>query len=247
MDRDGTMTVGALAKRVGVSIRTLRYYDEIGLLAPARHTAAGYRLYGAGDVARLQQIRSLRQLGFSLDEIQAFLRDPAFSPLQTIELHLERVRAQTRALRQLEDRLDALAAHFRTTDEPTTEEFLLVLESMTMVEKYYTPEQLETLAKRAEELGEAGMRQAEADWETLRAQVKAEMEAGTDPADPKVQALAAKWKSLVESFTGGDPGIRANLQKVWENEPVIHGIDTAAERAAQEYIGKALKIAGQSL
>ena len=63
MDHDGTMTIGALAKRVGVSVRTLRYYDEIGLLAPARHTAAGYRLYGAGDVARLQQIRSLRHSG----------------------------------------------------------------------------------------------------------------------------------------------------------------------------------------
>ena len=244
MDRDGTMTVGALAKRVGVSVRTLRYYDEIGLLAPARHTAAGYRLYGAGDVARLQQIRSLRQLGFSLDEIQAILRDPAYSPLQTIELHLERVRDQTRSLRQLEDRLDALAAHFRTTvEEPTTEDFLRVMESMTMVEKYYTPEQLDALAKRREDLGEAGMRQAEADWETLRAQVKAEMEAGTDPADPGVQALAAKWKSLIDAFTGGDPGIRANLQNVWENEPVVHGIDTAAERAMMEYIGKALKIA----
>jgi DNA-binding transcriptional MerR regulator len=246
MDRGGTMTVGALAKRVGVSIRTLRYYDEIGLLAPARHTAAGYRLYGAGDVARLQQIRSLRQLGFSLDEIQTILRDPAYSPLQTIELHLERVRTQTRALRHLEDRLAALAAHFRRMDQPTTEDFLRVMESMTMVEQYYTPEQLEALAKRRDDLGEAGMRQAEADWETLRAQVKAEMEAGTDPADPAVQALAAKWKSLIDAFTGGDPGIRANLQKVWENEPVVHGIDTAAERAMMEYVGKALKIANTS-
>jgi hypothetical protein len=117
---------------------------------------------------------------------------------------------------------------------------------MTMVDQYYTPEQLEALAKRRDDLGEAGMRQAEADWETLRAKVRAEMEAGTDPADPNVQALAAKWKSLVDAFTGGDPGIRANLQKVWENEPVVHGIDTAAERAMMDYIGKALKIANQN-
>ena len=240
------MTIGALARRVGVSVRTLRYYDEIGPLAPARHTAAGYRLYGAVDVARLQQIRSLRQLEFSLNEIQAVLRGPAYSPLQTIELHLERVRAQTRASRQLEYRLDALENHIRTMDEPTAEDFLGAMESMTMVEKYYTPEQLDALAKRAEELGEAGMRQAEADWETLRAQVRAEMESGTDPADPKVRALAAKWQSLIDSFTGGDPGIRANLQKVWENETNLHGIDTAAERAAMEYIGKALAIANQS-
>jgi len=98
MGRDGTMTIGVLATRAGVSVRTLRYYDEIGLLAPGRHTAAGYRLYGAGDVARLQQIRSLQGIGFSLDEIQNLLRDPAYSPLRTVELHLERVRDQTRSL-----------------------------------------------------------------------------------------------------------------------------------------------------
>ena len=156
------------------------------------------------------------------------------------------MRAQTRALRLLEHRLDTLATHIRTMADPTPEDFLRVMESMTMFDKYYTPEQLEALAKRADELGKAGMRQAEADWEILRAQVKTEMEAGTDPADPNVQALAAKWQSLIDSFTGGDPGIRANLQKVWETRDDIHGIDTAAERAAMEYIGKALAIANQS-
>ncbi len=240
MGRDGTMTIGVLATRAGVSVRTLRYYDEIGLLEPGRHTAAGYRLYGAGDVARLQQIRSLQGIGFSLDEIQNLLRDPAYSPLRTVELHLERVRDQTRSLRQLEERLGVLAAHLRSMEAPTTEEILRMMETMTMVEQYYTPDQLETLAGRRDALGEAGMRQAEADWETLRAEVKAAMAAGTDPADPAVQTLAKRWMTLVNAFTGGDPGIQANLAKVWENEETIHGIDTAAERAAMEYIGRAM-------
>ena len=243
---DGTMTIGKLATRAGVSVRTLRYYDEIGLLAPARHTAAGYRLYGAADVARLQQIRSLQGIGCSLDEIRTLLHNPAYSPLRTVELHLERVRAQTRALRRLEERLGVLAAHVRSMEDPTTEEILLILEIMRMVEQHYTPEQLETLAARRDALGEDGMRQAAADWETLRAEVRAAMAAGTDPADPAAQAMAKRWTSLVDAFTGGDPGIRANLDKVWENPETVHGIDAPAERAAMEYIGRAVAAGTES-
>jgi MerR family transcriptional regulator, thiopeptide resistance regulator len=53
-----------------IRARTLHYYDEIGLLSPSHRSDAGYRLYTTGDVVRLQQIRSLRHLGFSLEEIK---------------------------------------------------------------------------------------------------------------------------------------------------------------------------------
>ena len=68
--RPEAIRVGELAKRTGVSVRTLHYYEEIGLLAPSRRSEAGYRLYGDADVVRLQQIMSLRQLGFSLEQIR---------------------------------------------------------------------------------------------------------------------------------------------------------------------------------
>jgi DNA-binding transcriptional MerR regulator len=64
------LKVGELAKRTGLTVRTLHHYDEIGLLKPSLHTEAGYRLYTRGDVARLQQVLSLRQLGFALEEIR---------------------------------------------------------------------------------------------------------------------------------------------------------------------------------
>src|SRR6476646_6711292 len=60
--------VGELAKRTGVSVRALHHYDEIGLLSASLRSESGYRLYTEADVIRLQQIRSLRSLGFSLDE-----------------------------------------------------------------------------------------------------------------------------------------------------------------------------------
>ena len=63
--RETGMKVGQLAKRTGVSVRALHYYDEIGLLQPSTLTKSGHRLYGPAELVRLQQIKSLRQLGFS--------------------------------------------------------------------------------------------------------------------------------------------------------------------------------------
>src|SRR6516165_4958036 len=83
--------VGELARRTGLSIRTLHYYDEIGLLVPSHHTGSGHRLYTAGDVARLQRVLSLRQLGFALDEVRGCLDRAGFAPREVIRLHLERL------------------------------------------------------------------------------------------------------------------------------------------------------------
>jgi DNA-binding transcriptional MerR regulator len=63
------MRVGAVAKRTGLSVRALHHYEEAGLLQPSRSTDSRYRLYDQGDLLRLLQIKSLRQLGFSLQEI----------------------------------------------------------------------------------------------------------------------------------------------------------------------------------
>ena len=76
------LKVGELAKRTGLTIRTLHHYDEIGLLKPSGHTESGHRLYTADDIARLQQVISLRQLGFSLEEVRDCLDRPDFSPLE---------------------------------------------------------------------------------------------------------------------------------------------------------------------
>ncbi len=60
------LKIGELARRVGVTVRTLRYYDEIGLLCPRARTECGYRLYGREEIVRLQQILSFRALGFGV-------------------------------------------------------------------------------------------------------------------------------------------------------------------------------------
>src|SRR5579864_8178189 len=105
------LKVGELARRTGLTIRTLHHYDEIGLLRPTLHTEAGHRLYTAGDVARLQQVLSLRQLGFTLEEVRDCLHRPDFSPLEVISLHLARLREHLELQRQLAARLEVIASH----------------------------------------------------------------------------------------------------------------------------------------
>src|SRR5688500_5838791 len=124
--RSDALKVGDLARRTGLTVRTLHHYDEIGLLRPSLHTEAGHRLYTAADVARLQQVLSLRQLGFGLEEVKACLDRPGFSPVEVIRLHVARLREQIELQKGLCARLEALAAHFtkQKAEEVSAEEFL---------------------------------------------------------------------------------------------------------------------------
>src|SRR5262245_45646488 len=122
------LKVGELARRTGLTIRTLHHYDEIGLLRPSLHTEAGHRLYTAADVARLQQVLSLRQLGFSLEEVRDCLDRPGFSPLEVIRLHVVRLREQIELQRKLCDGLETLASYFQSAGEVSAEMFLQTIE-----------------------------------------------------------------------------------------------------------------------
>src|SRR5438876_2854942 len=128
------LKVGELARRTGLTIRTLHHYDEIGLLKPSLHTESGHRLYTADDVARLQQVLSLRQLGFSLEQVRDCLDRPGFSPLEVIHLQLARIREQIDLQRNLCARLEGIAALFRTAGKVSADEFLQTIEVMTMLE-----------------------------------------------------------------------------------------------------------------
>jgi DNA-binding transcriptional MerR regulator len=232
--------VGELARRTGVSVRTLHHYDEIGLLSPSHRSESGYRLYAEADVVRLQQIRSLRTLGFSLEEIGTFLKRPDVTPDRVLQLHIAHLREQIELRQRLCDRMEAIAKRWRSDETVPTEEFLQIIEVTTMFDKYYTPEQMEELRQRREALGEDRMRQAEVDWKELMEQVQAEMDRGTDPADERVQQLARRWMGLIQEFTGGNPGIAQSLGRMYKEETRVAGMDTAHMRPMTEYVGKAM-------
>ncbi len=241
--RSAAWKVGELAQRTGLSVRTLHYYDEIGLLSPSQRTDSGHRLYTAGDVVRLQRIKSLRALGFTLREVKGCLDGTDFPLRRVIGLHLSRLRERIELQRRLCDRLEEVADRLGSGEEVSSGEFVeTVMEVIGMserLEKHYAPEQLEYLEERRREVGEERIRQTEAEWAELIEQVRAEMEAGTDPSNERVQVLATRWMELVNEFTGGDTGIERSADAMWRQETEIHGIDTREMREMMEYISAA--------
>ncbi|TDT50261.1 MerR family transcriptional regulator [Fonticella tunisiensis] len=91
-------TVQRLARLAGVSTRTLRYYDEIGLLKPARVNSSGYRIYSEAEVDRLQQILFYRELGVSLDRIKEIVTSPSFDEVRALREHREKLLEKRRQL-----------------------------------------------------------------------------------------------------------------------------------------------------
>jgi len=227
------LKVGELARRTGLTVRTLHHYDEIGLLRPTQHTESGYRLYTAGDVARLQRVISLRQLGFSLDEIRDCLDGPGFSPLEVVGLHLARLREQLAVQQHLCARLEALAVRLQTAEEASADDFLNAIEEMTMLEtlqkNYFTPEQMDAMKAAREQLGQETLERGQEQWAELIAELRTAMESGADPASPEVQALAKRWQELIELSTGGDAGIKESMRRLWTER----GDDLVAQFGAQ--------------
>ena len=97
------LTVGHVAELAGVTVRTLRHYDEIGLVQPSARTVAGYRAYSAGDVERLREVLAYRRLGFGLREVADLVGDPSADAVA----HLRRLRG---LMLEQRDRADAMVA-----------------------------------------------------------------------------------------------------------------------------------------
>ena len=224
-----------------VSVRTLRHYGAIGLLRPAVRTEAGYRLYTAADVARLYRILALRSLGLPLGEVGRMLDDEVGLG-EVLARQLDAVERRMAADGELSRRLRALVDTCAGAGEPTVGQLTDTMEAIAMSDRYYTQEQQETLAGRREALGPEGMRAAEGAWADLIAAAEAERKAGTDPAAPPMQAIAARWRELIEQFTGGDPGIRESLGRMYREEGVERASRGGVSGELMEYMGQALAL-----
>lgn len=236
------MKVGELARRTGLTVRTLHHYDEIGLLRPCARTSAGHRLYGREEVERLQQIVSLKYLGLTLEEILGCLTRPEHSLERALDLQIDRIEEQIGRHERLRDLIGRLRERLRTAERASVDELTRTIEVTIMHEKYYSPEQLEQLERRRAEVGEDRIAEAQREWQDLFAAYTSAMERGLDPASEEVQALARKSAALIDEFTGGDPGIAESLRNMYAGEGAdsvmaSHGMQMAP--GLWEYVGRA--------
>ena len=211
--------VGELARRTGVSVRALHHYDAIGLLRPSLRTPSGHRLYGRPDVERLQQIQSLRAMGISLDEVGRLLDGgAALTPRRVLALHAERARREAGRQARLAERLTRLGADMDAARIVSLDELCRLIEEITRMDQYFTPEQLDVLRERRERAGPERMQAVQAEWAEIIPAVQAAMDRGADPGSPEVVALARRWTALTHEFTGGDPQMEASVRALYARE-----------------------------
>jgi DNA-binding transcriptional MerR regulator len=209
------------ARMAGVTVRALHHYDRLGLLKPSGRSQSGYRLYTTRDLVRLEQIVVLKFLGLPLKQIRDVL-DQELGLADTLSRQ-QSVLADKR--RQLDGAMYAIGqAETSLTGggEPDWELFKRIIKEIEMQnhtdwsKQYYSPEAQAKVDERKKLWSPELQADVTRQWTALVADVEAAL--GSDPAGPVAQVLAARWRTLVEGFTGGDPGIQKGLNKMWADK-----------------------------
>ncbi|HEY8563726.1 MAG TPA: MerR family transcriptional regulator [Pyrinomonadaceae bacterium] len=207
-----------------VTVRTLHHYDRIGLLKPKRYDRNGFRLYGESEFARLQQITTLKFIGFSLNQIKEILREKEFDLAETLGLQKKILRAQRDRLDFALEAITRAESEFAETGAIAWESFNQIIEVINMeqnmdwTKKYYSESAQAKIEERKSLWSPELQERVTRDWNELVRDIEAAIADGVAPSDERARALAARWNGLIEEFTGGDREIQAGLNKMYADE-----------------------------
>jgi DNA-binding transcriptional MerR regulator len=250
MIAERTFMVREFARLAGVTVRTLHYYDAVGLLTPSRRTRAGHRLYQPGDFVRLQQILTLKWIGFSLDEVQHILTSPSYDLKRSLRIQKDAIDREIARLQGVARALEqTLAALDSAEGEPVAWE---VFQTMTQgmippdhrewLRRYYSEEQLDGFEAR--QIAPEQLLEWNAQWADLMTAFQAAQ--GEAPDSPTVQALAAQMFGLVRLFTQGDPAIRAAMERLWDERDQMPAEAQAVDADLLTFMNSALAVYEQN-
>lgn len=225
------LKVGELARRSGLTVRTLHHYDSIGLLTPSGRSEAGYRLYNRDDVARLHQVQALRRFGMTLADIGHFLAQPGTSLPDLIARQIDSLDQQIAEAAKLRAQLASLRGQLMAGEEPELASWLHTLEQMTVYDKYFSQQELQQMPLYSQA-------SARTEWQELVAAVGEKMTAGIPPADPAVRELAEKWMATFSHHAGHNSEFMQRLDNMWANEESVRA-QTGITPAMRGYIAAA--------
>ena len=237
------MTIGEISERTGVSIRTLRHYDETGVLKPAAVTDAGYRMYDDSSIERLQMILLFRELEFSLKEIAQILESPDFDRNRVLErqiemleqkkTHLENVLVFARAIHML----GVNYMDFSAFDTKKMDDYAQQAKALWGKSELYKEfeEKQKNATKDDEKVWEQEIMDIFRDFGSLR---------HLQPEDEKVQALVVKLRAYItEHFYNCTPKILAGLGKMYScGGAFTESIDAVGGEGTAEFSDRAIEV-----
>lgn len=237
------MTVKQVSELTGVSIRTLRYYDNIGLLSPSDHTEGGYRLYDDRALERLQQILLFRELGFPLKEIIGIMESRSFDRRKALDQQIELLELKKQHLQELIDfargikMLGVRAVDFTAFDRSKLDEYA----ERAKKEWGDTPQYKEFEEKDHSRTAEDNAQLTER-FMTLFAEF-GELKEGS-PDSPEAQAQVRKLQSFItENMYTCTDDILCGLGKMYAaGGEFTENIDKAGGKGTAEFTAAAIRV-----
>lgn len=238
--------VNELAASAGVTVRTLHYYDRIGLLRPSRHSAAGYRLYDDEAALRLQQILFYRELGLSLEEIGKLLGSPGFDVMAALESHRIELGKRVARLRLLRRTVENTISYLKgeTTMEkagifsgftPEEEEYYA-----NEAEKMYDPETVRESNRKWKAYGAARQREILEEGKAIYLDMVTAMPRGA--GSPEVQDLVGRWRVHMSYFWTPAVDQLIPLAENYSVDPRFKVNFDAMHPGLAEFMGEAVRI-----
>ena len=204
MTKKRALTVKDVAELTGVSIRTLHYYDEIGLLKADR-SQSGYRLYSDADLLRLQQILIGRSLGLALEDIRRSLDDPAFDATQTLRRQREALVARVSETHRMIASIDATLKHLELENETMASKdmfdgFEPREYEAEVKERWGDTDAYKESARRTRKYGEKEWAAIKAEANAIFADAAAAMKAGTKSDSSAAKAIAERHRQHIDRW-----------------------------------------------
>ncbi len=247
----GYWTVGEVAKKMGITVRTLQYYDQEKLLCPSAVSEGGRRLYTDKDFVKLHQILSLKSLGFSLDDIKKRLMplDTPEEVAQVLEDQAMEIRQKIKALSESQKEIEMLREEVLRMQSVNFKKYADIIVNLQMKNefywliKYFDDQMMDYIRKRFDkESGQRFMKQ----FNDLSDKILQFQKEGIPPESSTAQELAGAFWEMVMDFTNGDQSM---LPKLMEIGGMEKGDESWKEKqeAVNSYIGKALEIYFQKM
>jgi len=209
------------AKLTRVTVRTLHYYDQVGLLKPSFERPNGYRVYTDADLLKLQQIVTLKFMGFSLGEIRRLLDSKGYEAVKTLKVQAGAVRDEIARLREASRAIDQVLARLEKDGRIHKQKLIKIMEVIQMGEdvkkgwheKFFTEAELKEFQEVGKKYTPEMMTAYQNRWTALIEEVKAAI--GLDPASEKAQDLGRRWTALLDEVYGGQPALKAQIAKAY--------------------------------
>ena len=219
----GYMKIGQLAKMARISVRTLQYYDNEGLLSPSAESEGGFRLYSDKDVAKLTQILLMKQLGFTLKEIKSRL--PSFdSPAEVIDAlsaHATSIRGKIEALSKSLNEIEALKEEVAQINSVDFLKFTAILMNLQLKNRFYRA------VKHFDDdlIMSMGERMTIEEAETLQGKINSCFEQlaklkskGVPPDNEKAQNICMEILRISLDITGGDMELMKKINEAVQKD-----------------------------